>query len=136
MRPQAVCTFALCSLSSKNPDGLSCLGCIAIALASLQFAIKLILGLMSTMTFIGADFFTFLFGLYYGTGLQRAAKVSKQQAARASNCIYQSVRKSNLHVTVLLLSPVRNRSIDFGNLSPHVNKGLAIVLIRMFLGHY
>ena len=84
MRPQAVCTFALCSLSSKNPDGLSCLGCIAIALASLQFAIKLILGLMSTMTFIGADFFTFLFGLYYGTGLQRAAKVSKQQAARAS----------------------------------------------------
>ena len=84
MRPQAVCTFALCSLSSKNPDGLSCLGCIAIALASLQFAIKLILGLMSTMTFIGADFFTFLFGLYYGTGLQRAAKVAKQQAARAS----------------------------------------------------
>ena len=84
MRPQAVCTFALCSLSSKNPDGLSCLGLIAIALASLQFAIKLILGLMSTMMFIGADFFTFLFGLYYGTGLQRAAKVSKQQAARAS----------------------------------------------------
>ena len=103
MRPQAVCTFALCSLSSKNPDGLSCLGCIAIALASLQFAIKLILGLMSTMTFIGADFFTFLFGLYYGTGLQRAAKVSQQQAARASNCICQSVRKSNLHVAVLLL---------------------------------
>ena len=124
MRPQAVCTFALCSLSSKNPDGLSCLGLIAIALASLQFAIKLILGLMSTMTFIGADFFTFLFGLYYGTGLQRAAKVSKQQAARASPPLAHA---SPLHMDLIIMRK-SNLSPLFSEAAQTAQPGTQVVM--------
>ena len=64
--------------------------CIGTLTVQPRFYLGTLLTIVNTSTFISiqgaydADFFTFLFGLYYGTGLQRAAKVSKQQAARAS----------------------------------------------------
>ena len=107
--PQGVCTFALCALSSKNIDGLSTLGfgksdwvltfskrllltnaknnhAAACGIASLGFILNLIGRLLSNTLhiYIGPDLITLCCGIYYGTGLLRASKVSKLQAARVS----------------------------------------------------
>ena len=106
--PQGVCTFALCALSSKNVDGLSTLGfgksdwvltfskrllltnaknnnAAACGIASLGFILNLIGRLLSnTPPVIVFDLITLCCGIYYGTGLLRASKVSKLQAARVS----------------------------------------------------
>ena len=104
--PQAVCTFALCALSSKNVDGLNTLGlgessretfltfakCISLTqlcpsaacgIAGLRFLLCLIGALMSTFQYLVGDLIALCCGIYYGTALMRASKIAKLQAARA-----------------------------------------------------
>ena len=106
--PQGVCTFALCALSSKNVDGLSTLGfgksdwvltfskrllltnaknnnAAACGIAALGFILNLIGRVLSnTFQYLVGDLIALCCGIYYGTGLLRASKVSKLQAARVS----------------------------------------------------